>query len=656
MKCIKGFLQKIDVFGVPYSFKHKNNEKYNTSLGGFIFLLFVFAVLVIGIYYFIPFYNRKNFSIIYYSMNMPVTDTIKLSESKANFAIGLACPLEQKTQVSGKDLFDLQLSYIIYTTDHEGKKTKVKEMLSTHPCNYADFYNNYNDTFDFMGLNKFECLDKKDNFIQGIYTDEVFRYYEFSVVSKNDSIDLFRKIDTYLTEQDCRLELYYTDVTIDFDNYKEPIKPYINSVFIQLNPTLFLKMNVYFKNQYFNNDNFLLFVFDEEETTIHTLFSRLEDYSLYKGLERGVALPNDNTKYANIYIRADTSKATIKRKYQKVMEFYADSSSLLIALFQVLFIIFFFINRFYADHSLAKQIFFFKEAENRHFDINRKSYQIKNLIKLLDPLIEKKKILININDNKNQSTRNNDEKNDIEIKDFEEGIKVYNMKQNLRNRESNSKFDEILQPNDFRKFSNKRVRNLMNRRIKFSKDEDYEENNKNLNLSTVQSTKRNIISRYKIQPVKTSTISFKGQKEIELEKMERIKFKYNIFEIFWSFLCDFCLTNKLKAKKNLTEKANNILNTKLDITLYIKNAILIDILNQSLINDNMKSMTKFISRPIISLNKSGERDLSQFYKNYELTDFDNLYEDISEMSKKPKLTQAEQKIISLVYKELNEMV
>jgi len=89
--------------------------------------------------------------------------------------------------------------------------------------------------------------------------------------------------------------------------------------------------------------------------------------------------------------------------------------------------------------------------------------------------------------------------------------------------------------------------------------------------------------------------------------------------------------------------------------LYIKNAILIDILNQALINDNMKSMTKFISRPIISLSKSGERDLNQFYKNYAVTDFDNLYENISEMSKKPSLTQAEQKIISLVYNELNEM-
>ena len=81
----------------------------------------------------------------------------------------------------------------------------------------------------------------------------------------------------------------------------------------------------------------------------------------------------------------------------------------------------------------------------------------------------------------------------------------------------------------------------------------------------------------------------------------------------------------------------------------------IDILNQILINDNMKSMTKFITRPIISLSKSGKRDLSEFYKNYVEKDFDNLYKDVSEMSRKPKLTQAEQKLICLVYNELNEM-
>ena len=655
MKCLKGLFQKIDVFGVPYSFKHKKNEKYNTSLGGFIFFLFIVVVLVIGIYYFIPFYNRKNFSLIYYSMNMPVTDTIKLSESKANFAIGLACPLEEKTQVSGKDLFNLELTYIVYTTDHNGIKTKVKHNLSTHSCKYKDFYNNFNDTFDFMSLDQFECLDKIDDSIQGIYTDEVFRYYEFSVVSKNNSIELFRTIDKYLTEQDCRLELYYTDVTIDFDNYKEPIKPYINSVFIQLNPTLFLKMNVYFKNQYFNNDNFLLFVFDEEETTIHTLFSRVEEYSLYKGLDRGVEQPYNNMKYANIYIRADTSKTTIKRKYQKVMEFYADSSSILIALFEVLFIVFCFVNRFYADHSLSKQIFFFKDVENSHFDINRKCNQVKNLIKLLDPLSEKKIISLKIDNNKSQSPPNNDDKNDIDLNEFEDEINIYNKNKKLTSKESLSKIDETFKSNDGRNFLNKKMKNnRLSRKIIISGDEN--NNGKNKNLNFIHRSRRNLINLYKVQPNKIPTINFHASNKNELEKIGIIKFNYNIFEIFWSYLGKCCMSNNLKIKSNLTQKSNNILNDKLDISLYIKNTILIDILNQALINDNMKSMTKFISRPIISLNKSGERDLSQFYKNYDLTDFDNLYEEISNMSKKSRFAQAEQKIISFVYNELKEMV
>ena len=378
-------------------------------------------------------------------------------------------------------------------------------------------------------------MDKKDNSIQGIYADEIFSYYEFTVLSKNNSVDLFQKIDKYLTEQDCKLQLYYTDITIDYDDYKEPIKPYLNAIFIQLNPTLFLKMNVYFKNQYFNND---LFVFDEEaQTTTHTLFSRKEEYSLYKGLDRGKDLPKDYEKYANIYIRADTSKTTIKRKYQKVMEFF--STSLLVALFEVLNIIFSFFDRFYADHSLSKQIFFFKEVENKHFDIYRKSNQIKNIIKLLEPLTKKKIIPLSIKDNKDKSPRINEDKNEIYLNYLEEGVNIYKMNKNLSKKESSSKFDEIYRP--------KRMRNGFNLKKKFSKNEEYEENNKNLN--TIQSTKRNVINRYKDQPVKISNMTFKDLKEIEQEEIERIKFKYNIFEILWSNLGTCCMTNKLKSKK-----------------------------------------------------------------------------------------------------------
>ena len=41
MRAIKSFLRKIDVFGVPYSFKHQEQEKYTTALGGFFVFLFI---------------------------------------------------------------------------------------------------------------------------------------------------------------------------------------------------------------------------------------------------------------------------------------------------------------------------------------------------------------------------------------------------------------------------------------------------------------------------------------------------------------------------------------------------------------------------------------------------------------------------------------
>ena len=45
------------------------------------------------------------------------------------------------------------------------------------------------------------------------------------------------------------------------------------------------------------------------------------------------------------------------------MEFYADASSLLIALNEVINISFSYVDTFYAFHSVAKELFFFKGVE-----------------------------------------------------------------------------------------------------------------------------------------------------------------------------------------------------------------------------------------------------------------------------------------------------
>ena len=145
---------------------------------------------------------------------------------------------------------------------------------------------------------------------------------------------------------------------------------------------------MYFMNQYFEDDDYFFSIVDESDSVKKALFSRVEDYSLYKGLNRGETKPEDYEIYAKFYIRADTKKTIMKRRYQKIMEFYADSSSLLIALLEALFIISSFINSFYGDLALCQNLFLFKDVEGNNL-INNKRKQIKQLIDLTDPISPK---------------------------------------------------------------------------------------------------------------------------------------------------------------------------------------------------------------------------------------------------------------------------
>ena len=67
------------------------------------------------------------------------------------------------------------------------------------------------------------------------------------------------------------------------------------------------------------------------------------------------------------------------------MEFYADASSLLIAIFEILVIIFNYVDTFYAHHSLAKSTFFFKDLEDKeNFNIMKKTDLIQELISITE--------------------------------------------------------------------------------------------------------------------------------------------------------------------------------------------------------------------------------------------------------------------------------
>ena len=153
-------------------------------------------------------------------------------------------------------------------------------------------------------------------------------------------------------------------------NYESPFTPYLTDMYVTLNPPVFIKRNAFFLNQYFSDDDYWLFVFgDDVAPSVKPLFSRYEEYSIWKGLNRREIdfLPDDYAGYAIVYIRSDLKKTLIKRKYQNFLEFWADATSLLMAIYEVVSFILSYIDYFYSYHSLSQNIFFFKNLENENF-------------------------------------------------------------------------------------------------------------------------------------------------------------------------------------------------------------------------------------------------------------------------------------------------
>ena len=185
------------------------------------------------------------------------------------------------------------MKYIIYTKSTDGTYDKKPYDLETHSCTYSDFFNKYNKEMDYLGLQKFECISNKNYLIQGIYSDQIFSYFEISLLSKNNSAELLNEIERFLFDNDCKLNIAFIDVIINLDNYENPMAQYLNDeIFIQLDPAYFIKKNIYFMNQEFVNDNYLFFIFgDDESNDKRVIYSREEEYSLWKGFNRSLTKP-----------------------------------------------------------------------------------------------------------------------------------------------------------------------------------------------------------------------------------------------------------------------------------------------------------------------------------------------------------------------------
>ena len=670
MEAILNFLRALDSFGIAYNFRYRDKNKYKTAIGGSFCILFLILVGVLGILTFIPFVNRKNYTIVYYTMNLAETEEVNIFKSESNFAVGLSCEAKKGETRNILDLLNLKTSYVLFQKFLNGSYAKFNKPLITHKCTYNDFYNKYDGEFDYLGLSKYECISSKNFTIQGIYSNEIFSYFEFSVQAKNQSDQLLDTIESFLENNDCKVNFAYTDIIIDLDKYRSPITQYLNQIFIQLTPHLYIKRNIYFMNQYFTTDDNLMYIYGDLTPEIMPLYSRYEEYSLYQGLNRKTnRLPNFDY-FSKVYLRADLKKTIIKRKYQRLMEFYSSCHCLLNAIYKLLGILLNYINNFYGFHALSKFIFFFKELDDENnFNINKKSNMIKEVLSIINSkgnILDNKKSKKKDMEKQDILSINKREEEDLEdIKDIQE-VNLYNNNkkkvQNKNSRNSPTKTmtfltKETLEKEENTKKDNNDDENKNNyyrgKTQKYKLDQKRKKNNIRIRFNFRNNNENNLYSSEKMG-TNNDKDSIGSNNTKKIDDNGHIKNTYNIFELFITQFFGCCLLNNLNIKNNAINKAKKILFKKLDVIKYIRNMILFERINQTNINDNEKILMNFFSRPIISVyTKEEKNEFEQFYENYEDKDFDNYYEQIIELANKSKKEEKDIKLLSISNEHLN---
>ena len=151
------------------------------------------------------------------------------------------------------------------------------------------------------------------------------------------------------------------------------------------------------------------------------------------------------------------------------MEYYADNSSILLAIFYIFAFIFTFINSFWAEQALSKKIFFFKDLQAIDFDIKRRTTQILELLDITGA--SSNQMLITL---KSNSKENNINYNDNMVRKNSETINVLRTNEtNINN--NNKKFRNI----SFHKINNKNQRDINRSKLgrgklrnKFEKDKN----------------------------------------------------------------------------------------------------------------------------------------------------------------------------------------
>ena len=359
-KKLKELIKHCDYFGVTFNFHYKTHEKFHSVTGGIIFIIFLLISTTFVLINLRVLLKRENVSIIAYKLYQPSTDTINFKNYSLTHAFGIKC---SKLDIGKEyEYFKLNVNQV-KLTQNNGIVKYDKTPINYSYCTKKHFFNKFNESIDEYGLNQRFCFDDDNITIRGLYTDEIYQYIELTVSMTKTNKEDYEIYYNLLTTNDCTFQLYHIDYGIDINNFNNPVTPYLRQEFLKLSPIDLNKMEIYYLTQRFMTDK--NYFFNNYNIEYYAGYSMFTSFSLFKGNDRFEKKPDAYDQLAKFFLRADTGRNVISRKYMKFTEFLANVSSLISETLLFLFIFVSRINKFYSKGKIMSHAFQIKDLEKK---------------------------------------------------------------------------------------------------------------------------------------------------------------------------------------------------------------------------------------------------------------------------------------------------
>ena len=341
-------LKSINIYGMPFSIKYKNNTTYISILGILLSLITIIIISILLLYYFLELIKHSTFTVL---NNNDKNKEISINLSNIPIMLGLininATLLEINKEYLSISIFKRTLIPINKSDGHLTLKR-----LELEYCNESIYKNEYPEMKKY-DLSKLLCIKPNQSLeIKGRYGDSINGFKTIDIflniceecLNKTNNL---KELENY--SYDSYFSIHYLSNIIDHYNYKEPLIQNFRSENFEINPLIHKKFLYYFSSLSYISDNGYLFNVQKKYNSL------IFDYLNFDFIERNNSMIYDNKIYSSIIqiiFSCSEYRITYNRTYLKITDIFSKIGGLI----DFIFIVFNTINSYFSKKNFVVDI------------------------------------------------------------------------------------------------------------------------------------------------------------------------------------------------------------------------------------------------------------------------------------------------------------